>query len=97
MINVAGVPVDYTIIASDWPATGRPILIVSEEIVGGTFCLTWNSLPGVHYFVEGRASLVGGGWTVVSPTVTATDVTTTWCLPLPSPYQYFRVREGFAP
>ena len=97
VINVSGVPVDYTIIASDWSATAQPLRIISEEIVGGTFCLTWNSLPGVHYFVEGRASLVGGGWTVVSPTVTATDVTTTWCLPLPSAFQYFRVREGFAP
>ena len=33
-------------------------------------------------------------WVAVSPTITATDVLTSCCIPLPSPYHFFRVREG---
>jgi hypothetical protein len=35
-------------------------------------------------------------WTTVSPTITATGPLTTYCVPLPSPYNYFRVVEGIA-
>jgi hypothetical protein len=33
-------------------------------------------------------------WVTISPTITASADQTTWCLPLPSPYFYFRVAEG---
>jgi hypothetical protein len=35
-------------------------------------------------------------WDVVSPTITATGYSTTWCLPLPSQYHFFRVHEGLS-
>jgi hypothetical protein len=38
-----------------------------------------------------------GSWDNVSGTITATDYLTTWCLPIPSLHQFFRVFEGFAP
>ena len=57
-------------------------------------CLTWTSLPGVRYHVEGLTSLGSTNWVTVSPVITATDYSTTWCVPLPSPYQFFRVVEG---
>jgi hypothetical protein len=36
-------------------------------------------------------------WQDASPTITATNYSTTWCVtPWPSPFHFFRVREGLA-
>ncbi len=97
-VNVAGIPINYSIKATQWPVTGRPLVITDYGIVNGSFCLTWTSLPGAHYYVQGvtNISATTNYWQTVSPTITATDFTTTWCLALPSPYQFFRVVEGLA-
>jgi subtilisin-like proprotein convertase family protein len=94
-INVSGGPATYAIKATEWPLTGRPIVITNSVVINNSFfCLTWTSLPGVHYHVEALTSLNSTNWVTVSPTITATDYSTTWCLPLPSPYHFFRVVEG---
>lgn len=96
-VNVSGGPATYSITASEWPFYGTNIVITNSGISGGnSFCITWTSLPGVHYYVQGRQNLMDPTWDVVSPTITATDYSTTWCLPLPSPYHFFRVHEGLA-
>jgi hypothetical protein len=33
-------------------------------------------------------------WVTVSPTITATETQTTWCITLPSPHHFFRVSQG---
>ena len=50
-------------------------------------------MPGVYYFVQAKANLADAAWTTLAPII-ATDYSTTWCLPLPSIYQFFRVGEG---
>jgi subtilisin-like proprotein convertase family protein len=95
-INVSGGPVSYCIKASEWTSYGTNFAIIRWAYAGNNFCVTWNSLAGVHYVVEGRTNLSTSLWTDVSPTVTAITNETTWCLALPSPYQYFRVREGLS-
>jgi subtilisin family serine protease/subtilisin-like proprotein convertase family protein len=96
-INVSGAPATYSIKASEWPLYGTNIVITNSGISGGnSFCITWTSLPGVHYYVQGRRNLMDPTWDVVSPTITATDYSTTWCLPLPSQYHFFRVHEGLS-
>jgi hypothetical protein len=95
-INVSGAPVSYCIKATQWGETGRPFVITNAYPAGNSFCLTWNSLPGVHYYVQGVTSLPSTNWVAVSPTITAVDYSTTWCISLPSPYHYFRVVEGLA-
>ena len=95
-INVSGGPVSYSIKATEWPVTGQPIAITNSSVVTNSFCLTWTSLPGVHYYVEALTSLSSTNWVTVSPTITATGYSTTWCLPLPSPFHFFRVVEGLA-
>ncbi|MFN3407958.1 MAG: S8 family serine peptidase [Limisphaerales bacterium] len=88
-------PVRYTVMATEWPATGRPLTILSSGPTGtNTWCITWASLPGVHYFVEGKTNFLDPAWTVMSPVITAVDTTTTWCFPWPSPFTFFRVVEG---
>jgi hypothetical protein len=95
VVNVSGLPAAYSVMATEWPVYGTNISI-SAEFSSGSFCLTWNSLVGVHYVVEGTPSLPPPFWTNVSGTITAESTNTTWCVPLPSPYHFFRVCEGIA-
>ncbi len=96
-VNLAGVPVTYSIKATEWNASEvTNLVIISYSVVSNQLCFTWTSIPGVHYFVEGKPDLSVTNWTTLSPTLTAVDFTTTWCLPLPSPFHFFRVSEGLA-
>jgi subtilisin-like proprotein convertase family protein len=92
--NLAATPVNYSAVATTWTIYGTPIYVSSYSGGTNTFCLTWNSLPGVHYVVQGRPDLVTPGWFDASPTITPTGYQATWCLGLTSPYQFFRVTEG---
>ena len=85
-VNEAGIPVSYSIMATEWPEYGTNFGVIRYAISSNSFCITWSSLPGVHYVVEGTPSLPPPFWTNVSPTITATSTETTWCIPLPSPY-----------
>ncbi len=96
--NNSGGLVNYSIVASEWPLYGTNIVITNVFNPGtNSLCLTWSSLPAVHYWVGGRTNVLDPGWIRVSPTVTATNYSTTWCMPLPSPLNFFRVFEGFGP
>ena len=100
-INVSSGPVSYSIKATQWAETGQPINVTGTQVVNNgtnlSFCITWQSLIGAHYYVEGITDLGTASWTVVSPTITAVDTNTTWCIDLPTPYHFFRVVEGLAP
>ena len=54
-------------------------------------CLTWTSQPGVEYYVQGVPTMGETGWVTLSPNLTAQSNTTSYCVPLPSPYHFFRV------
>lgn len=95
-VNLSGAPVSYNILATEWAVTGQPVLVTGSTVSNGFFCITWNSLPGAHYYVEGLTNLSTFTWVTISPTITATATSTTFCVPLPSPYQFFRVRDGLA-
>ena len=93
-VNVAGAPVAYAIKATEWAEAGTNIVVVGAPSSSNTFCLSWNTLVGAHYYVEGRGDLGGSGWAAVSPTLTAVSTQTTWCVALPTADHYFRVQEG---
>jgi subtilisin-like proprotein convertase family protein len=93
-MNVSGGPVDYTIMATEFPVYGTDVVITSSLTLTNSLSLTWASVPGIHYYVEGKAELDNTNWVAASPTIAATDVQTTYWLPLPSAYQFFRVTEG---
>ena len=44
--------------------------------------------------MEAKVSLNDPDWSLVSATLTVTDVTSSYCVPPLSPYAYFRVSEG---
>jgi hypothetical protein len=101
-INTSGAPVDYSIKATEWFSTGRPITIIDVDSPQpqGTnvaeLCITWNSLPGIHYFLQQNPDLTTTNWTAASPTITATGFTTTYCVPIGPGNMFFRVGEGIA-
>jgi subtilisin family serine protease/subtilisin-like proprotein convertase family protein len=92
--NLAPGPVSYCAGAWEWFSYGTNIVITNVFLGTNSFCLTWTSLPGVRYVVEGVTNLNSTNWVAVSPTITGAGPSTTYCVPLPSPYQFFRVREG---
>jgi hypothetical protein len=103
VVNDSVKPVSYSIKATEWAETGQPITInnvtytpASTNNPVATFCITWNSLPGVHYYVEAVPDLIETNWTTISPTITAVTNLTTFCIDLPSPFHFFRVKEGIA-
>jgi hypothetical protein len=93
-VNVTGQPADYSIMATGFSDHGTNITVAGASGTGNSFCISWNSLPGVHYYVQGKASLEDAAWTTVSTTLTASDVLTSYCVTLPSPFRFFRVHEG---
>ncbi len=95
-VNVSGLPVAYSIRATEFPVYGTNVIVTDFAYSTDAFCLTWTSLPGVNYYVQGRTDLNATNWVTVSPTVTADDVLASWCVPLPSAYHFFRVHEGLA-
>jgi subtilisin family serine protease/subtilisin-like proprotein convertase family protein len=91
-------PVTYRVMASEFAEAGTNLLIIRIAAQGSTLCFTWtNSLAGVNYFVQGKTNLEDTVWQPVSPTLRATAAETTWCLPLPTSFRFFRVAEGLVP
>jgi hypothetical protein len=95
-VNLTADPVSYCATATEWPVYGTNIVIIGSEYTTNGLCLTWTSLPGVPYHLEGKTSLNSTNWVLASPTIRATGPTTTYCVPLPTPFQIFRVAEGIA-
>jgi hypothetical protein len=87
----------YTITATEFNVPGTNPVIVGYKIQGGSLCITWTSVPGIDYYVEGNTSVNTTNWVPVSPTITAVSNLTTYCIPFPTPYQFFRIKEGLAP
>lgn len=91
--NRSGADLGFTIKATAGSSGGvfiNPQIVISNNFI----CLSWASVPGQDYYIEGTTSLAPPVWTPVSPTITATDTNTTYCLPITGAQQYFRVVEG---
>jgi hypothetical protein len=70
-----------------------PPVITAAQVLTNSFCLTWTSMPGTQYYVQGKTNLTDSAWTVISPALIAAAHQTAWCLPLPSEVHYFRVQQ----
>ncbi len=93
-VNVSGVPADYIITATEFPAYGLDLRITECQAFYDRFCLHWTAMRGIHYYVEGKTDINSTNWAVVSPTLTAEEDTALYCVELPSPYHFFRIGEG---
>jgi hypothetical protein len=94
VVNVSGGPVTYSVKATEWPVTGLTVVITDTSFSLTNVCITWNSLIGAYYYVQGVTTLGSTNWVTISPSILATNTNTTYCVSLPSPYNYFRVLEG---
>ena len=94
VINTNAATVPYTITARIWSLTGTNILLWASAVDTNALCLSWNTLPGVHYLLQGRENLETAPWTNLSPVLAATNWVTTWCVPLPTAYHFFRIAEA---
>jgi len=90
--NLSTGAVSYCVQANEWFVYGTNITIINTTTNAGSLCFTWASLPDVLYYVQGSVDNVT--WDTISPTIIAVGFSTTYCIPLPTPYQFFRVREG---
>jgi O-glycosyl hydrolase len=96
VVNVSGTNVSYAVRATQWAATGLPLIIGPPTVQPGSVCLSWNSLTGAVYVVQGSASLGGSSWVNESGTIRATNPATSFCAPLSPSMRSFRVVEGVA-
>lgn len=91
--------ISYEITATEFGVEPPPVsgqitnLVVTETNV----CITWISVPGTNYYVVAKTNALQGVWTPISPTLTAVDTSTTWCLEPPGPWRFFDVFEGESP
>ncbi|HVY70198.1 MAG TPA: pre-peptidase C-terminal domain-containing protein [Verrucomicrobiae bacterium] len=60
-------------------------------ITSTSFCLSWSSVVNTVYHVEGKVSLNQANWVTVSPAITATSTTSSYCVPLTDTNRFFRV------
>jgi hypothetical protein len=97
-LNATSNAVTYSVVATESSTAGTNVGFGGITLTNNLLCFTWaNTVPGVNYHVEGKASLNDPAWVPVSPTIRATGTTLTWCVQLPSPYHYFRLVEGLSP
>ena len=66
-------------------------LITNVTVNAGQCCLTWSSQLGRAYFLEGKKFPGDTNWFTLSPMLTAASNLTSFCMPLSSPYRFFRV------
>jgi hypothetical protein len=57
------------------------------------FSLSWASIVGDAYFVQGKVNVIDPSWQAVSPQITASTTTTGYLVPTNSPFRFFRVEE----
>jgi hypothetical protein len=74
------------------PPSGTNVFInPTLTITSSNLCLTWDSIVGRNYYVEGKAGIADPSWTVLSPTNTAVSTTMNFCIDRPTPYVFFQV------
>ena len=90
--------VTYEVRATEFATAGTNVIVTRLSVVTNSLCITWtNAVPGLNYFVQGKSSLQSLSWVATSPTLLSTNPEMTYCIPLPTVYQFFRVAEGAVP
>jgi len=98
--NLSTNDLSFTILATlSTNNVGTNVIVINPQLVitNNTVCLSWNSVVGQSYSVEAKTNLADPTWTVISPAITATDTTTTYCVPISGSQMFFRVVEAASP
>jgi len=89
--------VSYTLLATEFAVIATNVMVIDYQVSTNNLCVTWGSTPGSYYYVQGATNPAGTNWTNLSRTLVAADVQTSFCIPLPSPFQFFMVQQGIPP
>ena len=95
--NLSTNDLSFTILATlSTNNIGTNVIVINPQLVisNNTVCLSWNSVVGQSYSVEAKTNLADPTWTVISPAITATDTTTSYCVPISGSQMFFRVVEA---
>ncbi|MBL9126695.1 MAG: hypothetical protein JNL97_03565, partial [Verrucomicrobiales bacterium] len=97
--NNEAVPIGYEITATQFGIEPPPLSgnVTNIVITDTNICITWVSIPSTNYYVVAKTNALDAVWTPVSPTITAVDTSTTWCLEPPGGWRFFDVLEGESP
>jgi subtilisin-like proprotein convertase family protein len=97
VFNAATNAVSYTILATEFTVLGNNVMVTDYEVSTNSLCFTWASTPGLCYYVQGATDSTGTNWANVSRTLVATGPQTSFCVPMPSPFQGFLIQQGILP
>ena len=93
--NQSASNLSFTILAT-FSTNGLPtnniVINAQANLTNNMICLTWSSVVGQDYSVEAKTNLTDPTWTVVSPTITATNPVTTYCVLITGPQMFFRLK-----
>jgi hypothetical protein len=87
----------YTILATEFTVIATNTVLLDCQVSTNNLCLTWASTPGFYYYVQGATNSTGTNWTNLSRTLVAAGSETSFCIPLPSPFQSFLIQQGILP
>jgi hypothetical protein len=93
VVNPSGISAAYSVTATEVPFNWGQMVIFEWHYTNDSFCLSWTAVPGSHYFVQGTDQVPSTNWTTISADITATNLTTPYCIPLPSEMRYFRIEQ----
>ncbi len=75
------------------PVTNAPVVIDPSLLITATnICFTWSSQPGGKYHLEAKTNIQDVIWTNLTGTLTASGTNQSFCVDLPTPYHFFRVK-----
>ena len=105
VINREGVAIPYRIRADQElpvePPIGPIMRVIDPDVllVGNEICLSWDSVPGTEYFVQGKVREEDPDWDTLRGPIVASLDRTTECFDNSIPYQVFRIIyfEGVEP
>ena len=98
VLNTTSTNVTYAVEATEFSTYGTNLSISRIVVSSNSLCITWsNALPGVNYYVQGKSNVNDQAWLPVSSTIKASSTIITWCIPLPTPFHFFRIAEGLSP
>ncbi len=92
VFNLTSTAIEFAVEAQEQVAgfTINPGLVVSTNGIE----LTWASVPGDVYYVQGKSNLLQSGWTNASPAITATNTVTSYFVSTNLGLHYFRVDQA---
>jgi subtilisin-like proprotein convertase family protein len=95
-------PVNYVIKATEFgvqpPVTASNIIISARiDRTNQVLILTWNSIIGSNYVVQGKVRVNDPTWNDVSPVITATNIVTTYSVSLTNTNHFFQVIQSAGP